>query len=191
MTPSVVGVDEVGRGCLAGPVLAAAVILPSDVNLPRFGDSKKIPVHRRLELAKWLRENAWWAIGQASVQEIDQFNILQASLLAMQRAVLGLEISRGEVWVDGKFPIPGLPASFNQNCLIHGDALHQSIGAASILAKVTRDQILADLDKEFPGYELGIHKGYGTASHRAQIKNLGPSPCHRRSFSGVKEYAQR
>ena len=181
---TVAGVDEAGRGPLAGPVVAAAVILSSNHSIDGLADSKTLRASRREELAAQIRRHAAsWAVGMASVEEIDRLNILQATLLAMQRAVQGLVIQPDLVLVDGN-RAPEL--SFPVRAIVRGDATVQSISAASILAKVTRDAIMLELDKEFSGYGFAIHKGYPTAAHRQALEALGPSPVHRRSFGPVK-----
>ena len=186
----VVGVDEVGRGCLAGPVYAAAVCLKSDTGTENLTDSKLISEARREKIAPEILNAHWVSIASASVEEIDELNILQASLLAMKRAVEGLEqqmnAKAGHVVVDGNFRIPGLMRK--QSTLVKGDLRCAPISAASIVAKVARDQLMKDLGVECPGYALEAHKGYASPTHRDAIKNLGPTPIHRKSFSGVKEY---
>lgn len=181
--------DEVGRGCLAGPVVAAAVLVTSkDFKFDRrITDSKKLSANAREELAGIIRLKMKTAIGFATPQEIDELNILQASFLAMERAIAGLGVSEGFVLVDGKFKIPNLPKCFEQMALIKGDLRAKPIGAASILAKVHRDQQMIRLAKELPDYGFEIHKGYPTATHRAAIRKVGITVHHRRSFRGVLE----
>ncbi|MES1925172.1 ribonuclease HII [Salinisphaera sp. T31B1] len=181
--PFVAGVDEVGRGPLAGPVVAAAVILPARPLLRGLGDSKTLSPAARQTMDQRIRDRALaHAIGQASVAEIDTLNILQASLLAMRRAVAALPWPPSVVWVDGnQHPGVAMPA----RTIIGGDARVPAISAASILAKVARDAQMVELDARFPGYGLAAHKGYGTALHRAALVNLGVSPIHRRSFAPV------
>ena len=181
-----IGVDEVGRGCLAGPVCAAAVILEPSLN-SSYKDSKSLTSKDRKKLSDEIHKNHQVGIGFATVEEIDQINILQASLLAMKRAVLKLKRDQGGVLVDGKHIIPNLN-NFMQIPIIKGDSLISSIAAASIVAKHFRDQWMKDLDQEYAGYDLGRNKGYGTAEHKRLIQEKGPSPLHRRSFKGVKEY---
>jgi ribonuclease HII len=179
----VAGVDEVGRGPLAGPVLAAAVILDPARIPAGLGDSKALSAHRREALFVQIMATAQVSIAQASVAEIDALNILRASHLAMQRAVAGLAIPPAHCLIDGNL-IPAGPigrASF----LIKGDALSQSIAAASIVAKVTRDQIMVDLAQQYPGYGWDQNAGYPTKAHLAALLNLGVSPVHRRSFKPV------
>lgn len=176
----IAGVDEAGRGCLAGPVYAAAVVLgphiPAGLN-----DSKKLQPARREELFDLIRVAAVdWSIARAEVEEIDRINILQATLLAMQRAVAGLRAPPREAWVDGNQP-PRL------NCvvktIVDGDALEPAIMAASILAKVARDRELRRLDGLHPGYGFSQHKGYGTPEHLQALRRLGPCVLHRMSFA--------
>jgi len=178
------GVDEAGRGPLAGPVVAAAVVLSAAYPIDGLADSKTLRAPRREALAGEIRLHAAaWALGMASVEEIDQINILQATLLAMQRAVQGLGMTPDLVLVDGnRAPRLSCPV----RTVVRGDALIQSISAASILAKVSRDAILQSLDVAYPGYGFAIHKGYPTAAHRQALRALGPSPVHRRSFAPVR-----
>ncbi len=180
----VAGVDEAGRGPLAGPVVAAAVVLSTAYSIDGLADSKTLSALRREALAVQIRaQAAGWALGMASVEEIDRLNILQATLLAMQRAVQGLAMTPDLVLVDGnRAPRLSCPV----RTVVRGDALVKSISAASILAKVARDAILQNLDGEYPGYGFAIHKGYPTAAHRRALEALGPSPVHRRSFGPVR-----
>jgi len=182
----VVGCDEAGRGCLAGPVCAAAVILKESVDPTLFTDSKLLSAKRRDELFDVIYEHAWVGVGFASVLEIERINILQASLLAMKRAVAALKTKPGCVLVDGKFVIPGLRAQ--QHALIKGELRASPIAAASIIAKVSRDRVMNELAKEFPDYGFEQHKGYGTEVHRAAIAKHGPTEHHRLSFAGVREF---
>jgi ribonuclease HII len=183
-TPGVAGVDEVGRGPLAGDVVAAAVILDPANPVAGLRDSKKLSAKRREVLAVQIREQAVaWAIGRASVAEIDSLNVLQASLLAMRRAVEALQPQPVGVLVDGnRLPVWSYPAL----AVIGGDDSVAAIAAASILAKVQRDAELADLDRCYPGYGFASHKGYPTAQHLQALRQLGVSPVHRRSFAPVK-----
>jgi ribonuclease HII len=178
------GVDEAGRGPLAGPVVAAAVVLSASYPIDGLADSKTLSALRREALAVQIRTHATaWALGMASVEEIDRLNILQATLLAMQRAVQGLAMTPDLVLVDGnRAPRLSCPV----RTVVRGDALIKSISAASILAKVARDAILQDLDGEYPGYGFAVHKGYPTAAHQRALEALGPSPVHRRSFGPVR-----
>ncbi|MBS0358535.1 MAG: ribonuclease HII [Proteobacteria bacterium] len=175
------GVDEVGRGPLAGPVVAAVVILNPKKTIAGLTDSKKLTPKKREALSLIIRESALaYAIGRAEVHEIDQINILQATLLAMHRAVSQLALHPDEVWVDG-IHAPNIP--FKVKTIIKGDETVPEISAASIIAKVARDNEMIELDQEYPGYGLAKHKGYGTADHIAAIKKLGRSAIHRQSFS--------
>jgi ribonuclease HII len=177
------GVDEVGRGCIAGPVYAAAVILPDGHGLDGLRDSKQLSPARRSVLAPKIRERALaWAVCSASLEEIEQLNILQATLLAMQRAVLALTPSPAGVQVDGHHA-PQLACAVQT--VVGGDARVPSIMAASILAKVTRDAEMVRLDGTYPGYGFARHKGYGTAEHLAALERLGPCAIHRRTFAPV------
>ena len=178
------GVDEAGRGPLAGPVVAAAVVLSAAHPIAGLADSKTLSAPRRETLAGQIHTHAAaWALGMASVEEIDRFNILQATLLAMQRAVQGLSVTPDLVLVDGnRAPRLSCPV----RTVVRGDALIKSISAASILAKVARDAILQNLDSAYPGYGFAVHKGYPTAAHQRALEALGPSPVHRRSFGPVR-----
>lgn len=180
----VAGVDEAGRGPLAGPVSAAAVILDPARPIAGLGDSKKLTPARRESLDIQIRERALaWAIAWASAEEIDRINILQASLLAMQRAVAALKVRPTRVLVDGhRCPDVGCEAL----AIVGGDGSVPSIGAASILAKVARDRLMCDLDRAFPGYGFAGHKGYPTRAHVQALQRLGPCPEHRRSFAPVR-----
>ncbi len=182
----VAGVDEAGMAPLAGPVVAAAAILPKNYRLKGLDDSKKIlEEERREELAAVLkREVVAWAVGVAEVEEIDRINIYHAGLLAMRRAVEGLGLVPDYALVDAR-TIPECPCP--QKGIIHGDALSMSIAAASILAKTTRDRMMAELDAKYPGYGLASHKGYPTPQHFQAMKEKGVLPIHRRSFGPVRE----
>lgn len=178
------GVDEAGRGPLAGPVLAAAVILDPEHHVDGLKDSKKLTPARRQHLAGEIRRNALaWALGRADVAEIDRMNILRASHLAMRRAVEGLGLCPELALVDGNLT-PGL--SVPTVAVVGGDALLPAISAAGILAKVARDEEMVALARHYPGYGLEQHKGYGTARHLAALTELGPTPEHRRSFAPVR-----
>ncbi|HEY5646251.1 MAG TPA: ribonuclease HII [Pseudomonadales bacterium] len=182
----VAGVDEVGRGPLAGPVLAAAVILRG-AGPEGLRDSKKLSAKRRLELAAEIRATAVaWSIGRAEVQEIDALNVLRATHLAMQRAVLVLDERPQVVLVDGNL-LPSLPLP--AVAIVKGDDRIAAISAASIIAKVARDQEMTDLANVYPGYGFERHKGYGTAEHLAALDALGPSPAHRMSFAPCRKAA--
>lgn len=174
------GVDEVGRGPLAGPVCAAAVILPRDLQIPGLTDSKKLTDKKRRELFPVIREQAVaYGIGLASEQEIDEINILQATFLAMRRALDQLSVRPDLALIDGNRETDfGLPVK----TVVKGDSLSANIAAASILAKVTRDNIMIQLSEQYPEYGFEIHKGYGTKAHYAALTEHGASPVHRRSF---------
>lgn len=179
----VAGVDEVGRGPLAGAVVAAAVILDPANPIEGLTDSKKLTEKKREWLFEVIQERALaWAIGRAEVEEIDQLNILHASMLAMTRAVEQLSPAAEFALVDGN-RCPALPCS--SRAIIKGDLTEPCISAASILAKVTRDREMCELDKQFPGYGLAKHKGYPTKVHMTALQTLGPSIIHRRSFAPV------
>ncbi|NDY42583.1 ribonuclease HII [Dissulfurirhabdus thermomarina] len=179
----VAGVDEVGRGCLAGPVVAAAVILPPGIELPGVRDSKTLPPGARRRLDAEIRSAALGvALGQAGPEEIDRMNILRASLLAMARAVEALRPRPRALLVDGN---QGVPCALPQKTLVGGDGRSLSIAAASIVAKVHRDRLMEEWDRRFPCYNFAGHKGYATREHRAALRRHGPCPIHRRSFRGV------
>lgn len=183
----VAGVDEVGRGCLAGPVYAAAVILPREFDLPGLNDSKKLSAPQREVLSKQILDQALAVqIAWVDVVEIDRINIFHASLMAMAKALEKLNPVPQLVLVDGKFKAP---VAFEQKTLIKGDARSASIAAASIVAKVARDHFMGEQDKVFPGYRFARHKGYGTAVHLKALQSLGPTPIHRLSFAPVKQAA--
>ena len=185
----VAGVDEAGRGPLAGPVVAAAVILDARAPIPGLADSKQLSPRRREALFDEIRAKALCcSIAQASVEEIDRLNILQATMLAMQRAVQGLRLKPNKVLVDGN-RLP--PLTVLAAAVVSGDALVPAISAASILAKVTRDRLLDELHAVHPGYGFDRHKGYGTAQHLLALQTLGPLAIHRRSFSPVARAWQR
>lgn len=180
----VAGVDEAGRGPLAGPVVAAAVILDEANPIAGLADSKVLSPARREQLALLIRERALaWAVAEAHVEEIDRLNILQATLLAMQRAVAGLRIAPGMVLVDGN-QLPALACQ--AKAIVKGDATVPAISAASILAKVARDETMSRLEVECPGYGFARHKGYPTRDHLAALERLGVSRHHRTSFSPVR-----
>ena len=180
------GCDEVGRGCLAGPVVAAAVILPFDYHNPWINDSKKLSKTSREELIEEIKEKSLaWAIADASVEEIDQINILNASFLAMKRAVLKLKTTPEHLLIDGNRWKSDL--NFPFTCVIKGDGKYASIAAASILAKVTRDRSMVALDAHYLQYGFAQHKGYGTEKHRAAIEKYGPASVHRYSFAPIRK----
>lgn len=172
---------------MAGPVVAGAVLVesPDQVFDSRITDSKKITPKKREELAKEIKAHFRTSVGQASPAEIDQINIFQASFLAMRRAIEQLSVSNGFVLVDGKFKIPDL-VGFQQLALIKGDLRAQPIGAASILAKVYRDQMMVHLAQDHPQYGFEVHKGYATLAHRKAIQKVGASEWHRKSFRGTQ-----
>ncbi|AVX20496.1 MULTISPECIES: ribonuclease HII [Carboxydocella] len=176
----VAGVDEAGRGPLAGPVVAAAVILPEDCYYPVLDDSKKLTESKRNQLYEQIKQDAIaWAVGISDVAEIEQLNILNATKLAMLRAVKGLKVEPKVLLIDA-LTLADWPG--HQERIIDGDALHACIAAASVIAKVTRDQMMAEIGKLFPEYGFEQHKGYGTAAHIAALKKYGPCPQHRWSF---------
>ena len=181
----IAGVDEVGRGPVFGPVVAAAVILPRDCAIDGLNDSKKLTEKTRLALDTEIRASAVaWAIASVDVETIDRINIRQASLLAMHRAVEQLALSPDYLLIDG---VDTIEWPCRQQSVIHGDGASVSIAAASILAKVYRDRLIVELDQQYPGYGLARHKGYGTAAHLAALKRLGPTPLHRRSFNPIAQ----
>lgn len=183
-TDQVAGVDEVGRGPLAGPVVAAAVILDPHHPIAGLADSKVLSEARREVLAEQIKTHAWaWALGRAEVEEIDRINILQASLLAMRRAVLALPQTPEFALIDGN-RCPELPCV--AEAVIKGDSRVAAISAASILAKVSRDREMVELDAQYPGYGLARHKGYPSPAHLAALAAQGVSPIHRRSFAPVR-----
>ncbi len=181
----IAGVDEAGRGPLAGDVYAAAVILHPEHPIEGLNDSKKLSARRREQLYIEITTQALaWHIARANVEEIDRLNILHASLLAMQRAVEGLHITPSEVWVDGhRAPAFSCPA----RAFVGGDALHACISAASILAKVARDRSMFELHERYPQYGFNRHKGYPTAEHLTALEQFGVMPEHRRSFAPVRK----
>lgn len=177
---AVCGVDEAGRGPLCGPVVAAACILPAGLVIEGLNDSKKLTAKRREALFDFICENAVaYCIAEASVEEIDRLNILEADLLAMRRAIDGLQIPANFALIDGNvawdFQIPA-------RAVVHGDAISPSIAAASILAKVTRDRACLELDAAYPQYGIAKHKGYGTKVHMEALRKYGPAPIHRKQF---------
>jgi len=185
----IAGVDEVGRGPLAGPVVTAAVILDPENPVEGLMDSKKLSEKRREKLAVLIKENSLaWSIGRAEVEEIDEINILQATMLAMQRAVSGLSPAPEHVLVDGN-RCPRFDCS--AEAIIKGDGLVPAISAASIIAKVSRDNEMKELDELYPGYGLAGHKGYPTKAHRDALIELGVTSIHRRSFGPVRRVIER
>jgi ribonuclease HII len=182
----IAGVDEAGRGPLAGPVYAAAVILNPDQPITGLADSKTLSAYKREILADQIKQHALsWDIALASVEEIDSLNILQATLLAMQRSVSGLSVIPVEVLVDGnRLPKLAIPAQ----AIIKGDSKIPAISAASILAKVARDKLMDDYQQSYPDYAFSQHKGYGTALHLAEIKQFGFLDIHRKTFNPFKTW---
>jgi len=181
----IAGVDEVGRGSLIGPVFAAAVILNKSINKKLLKDSKKLTKPKREFLSKYIKKNSIWAIGKASVKEIEKINILQASLLAMKRAIKKLKKKPALVLIDGN-KLPDLE-NYNLRSIIKGDQKIPSISAASIIAKVTRDKMISNLAKKFKGYYWDQNYGYGTKQHLKAIKNLGITIQHRKTFSPINK----
>ncbi|MBD5218946.1 MAG: ribonuclease HII [Bacteroidales bacterium] len=180
------GCDEAGRGCLAGPVYAAAVILPDDFSHPWLNDSKKLSEKRRMELRQVIMDTAVaWAIARVDADEIDRINILQASIEAMHRALDGLGLTPGAVIVDGNRFRQWRDVPFTT--FVKGDGRFANIAAASILAKTERDLFMTALADEYPQYRWAVNKGYPTADHRAAIAAHGPSPYHRMTFRLIKE----
>ena len=181
----IAGIDEVGRGCIVGPVIAAAVILDPAKPVAGLTDSKKLTEKKRQQLAAQIKASALcWAVGRAEASEIDSINILQATLVAMQRAVARLEFQPDFVKVDGnRLPRLDCPGE----AIVQGDLLVAEISAASILAKVARDAEMQVLDRLYPGYHFGVHKGYPTQQHLLALHQLGITPQHRTSFAPVKK----
>ncbi len=180
----IAGVDEVGRGSLAGSVVAAAVILDPDKPIAGLDDSKKLTERKREQLSEIIKQQALsWSIAEASVAEIDELNILQATLLAMQRAVAGLHIQPDEVLVDGnRLPTLTIPAL----AIVKGDSKIPAISAASIIAKVYRDKLMVEYHRLYPDFSFHLHKSYGTSQHLSEIKQFGFLEVHRKSFNPVK-----
>ena len=181
----VAGVDEVGRGSLIGQVYAAAVILDKNINKKILKDSKSLNKNKREILAKYIKKNSLWAIGKASVKEIEKINILNASLLAMKRAIVKLSKKPSLVLIDGN-KLPEIK-NYKLNSVIKGDQKIPSISAASIIAKVTRDKMMSNLGKKFRGYYWDKNCGYGTKEHLKAIKNLGITSHHRKTFSPINK----
>ncbi|HZL51638.1 MAG TPA: ribonuclease HII [Terracidiphilus sp.] len=185
----IAGIDEVGRGPLFGPVVAAAVILPKGCRLPGLTDSKKLSEKKRNELDREIRLNAVaWAIAAVDAETIDRINIRRASLEAMRRAVAQLALSPDFLLIDGRDTIEW---DCPQQAVIQGDATSFSIAAASVLAKVHRDRLLVELDSEYPGYGLARHKGYCSPEHMAALELLGPTPMHRKTYQPVAQASLR
>ena len=181
----IAGVDEVGRGSLIGPVYAAAVILNKSINRKLLKDSKSLTKSNREILSKYIKENSIWAVGKASVKEIEKINILQASLLAMKRAIRKLKKKPTVVFVDGN-KLPKIE-NYKLRAVIKGDQKMPSISAASIIAKVSRDKMITKLGKKFKGYYWDKNYGYGTRQHLKAIKNLGITSQHRKTFSPINK----
>ena len=174
------GVDEAGRGPLAGPVCAAAVILPRGLVIEGLNDSKKLTERRREQLYDEIKEKALhWAVAFAGVEEVETLNILGATYLAMNRAIAGLGVVPELALIDGN---RAKGVEYNTRCVVGGDGKCADIAAASVIAKVTRDRLMCKLDAQYPGYGFARHKGYGTAAHYAALRELGPCPAHRLSF---------
>lgn len=185
------GCDEAGRGCLAGPVSCAAVILPPGFSHPLLRDSKKLSERQRETLRPIIeREALAWCVVMVDAEEIDRINILQASITGMQRAVSGLGLKPEHILVDGNKFSPH-PAGIPHTCIVHGDALYTSIAAASILAKTHRDELMTRLAAEYPGYGWEVNKAYPTRAHREAMARLGLTPLHRRSFKGSGKATSR
>jgi len=186
---NIAGIDEAGRGPLAGPVVAAAVILLSKINIPDLNDSKKLSPKKRDELFPKIQEmSVAYSVAAIDQEVIDEINILQAARLAMKKAVEKLKITPGLLLIDGNQKIN---SNLNQWAIVKGDSRSLSIAAASVLAKVTRDRIMDDYHKLYPQYGFDRHKGYGTKLHRNLIQEHGPCPIHRKTFKGVSEYINR
>lgn len=182
----IAGLDEAGRGPLAGPVVSAAVVLPENFDLPGLTDSKKLtPAARERFYPLIWQKSLAVGVGVSRPAEIDRINILQATLRSMERAVGRLVIAPDYLLIDGITPLP-MPIA--QQTLKKGDCRSLSISAASVVAKVVRDRIMTAYDRIYPGYGFAAHKGYGSARHQDAIARLGPAACHRRSFAGVREY---
>ena len=177
------GVDEVGRGCLAGPVFSAAVILNNDINTKDIKDSKKIPFRKRILLSEYIKKNSIYAVGTASVEEINKINILNASLLSMKRALSKLKLKPSMAYIDGLF----IPKNMEIKCkaFIKGDEKIISIAAASIVAKATRDLFMIKLGKKFPKYRWNKNFGYGTAEHIKSLRKYGITKHHRKKFKPI------
>ena len=179
------GVDEVGRGSLIGPVYAAAVILNKSINTKILKDSKSLSKNKRKEISTYIKKNSIWAIGQASVREIEKINILQASLLAMKRAIIKLKKKPSLVLIDGN-KLPNIK-NYNLKYIIKGDQKIPSISAASIIAKVSRDKFVTTLSKNFKSYRWDTNSGYGTKEHIKAIKKFGVTKYHRKTFAPISQ----
>lgn len=182
----IAGIDEAGRGPLAGPVVAAAVILPEHFDLPGLTDSKKLSAKKREQLFGPIRQQALAVgVGFVHAHEVDEINILQATLRSMCQAVSRLKIEPQHLLIDGITPVP---LAYHQQTIKQGDSRSLSIAAASVIAKVVRDRMMVVYDRHYPQYGFAGHKGYGSAKHRALIAEHGPCPLHRKSFAGVREH---
>ena len=181
----IAGVDEVGRGSLIGPVVAAAVILKKTINKKLLKDSKRLSKSKRETLSRYIKKNSIWAIGKASVKEIEKINILQASLLAMKRAIIKLKKKPIIIFIDGN-KLPKIE-NYKLKSIIKGDQKIPSISAASVIAKVARDKIISNLGKKFKGYYWNKNCGYGTKQHLKAINNLGITTHHRKTFSPINK----
>ena len=181
----VAGVDEVGRGSLIGPVYAAAVVLNKTIDIKLLKDSKSLTKLKREKLSKYIKKNSEWSVGKASIKEIEKMNILQASLLAMKRAIIKIKKKPTLILVDGH-KVPKIQ-NYNLKSIIKGDKKIPSISAASIIAKVARDKMITNLGSKFTGYYWHQNYGYGTKQHLNAIKNLGITSHHRKSFSPIKK----
>ena len=179
----IAGVDEVGRGCLAGPVFAAAVILNNNINTKNIKDSKKIPFKKRILLSKYIKKNSIYAVGTASVEEINKINILNASLLSMKRALDKLKLKPSIIYIDGLFAPKDLKIKYKT--FVKGDEKITCISAASIVAKATRDVFMIQLGKKFPKYKWNKNFGYGTAEHLNGIRKYGITKHHRKNFKPI------
>ncbi len=185
--PLICGVDEAGRGPLAGPVVAAAVVLADDFDTAGIHDSKMLsPARREIQRNRILQSSSLWGIGIVDHAVVDRINVLQASLMAMRKAIENLPVAPDIILVDGRFEIPDL--EIQQKAIVNGDESEVAISAASILAKTSRDEIMIGLDREYPGYGFEKHKGYPTRDHIANLNKLGPCPVHRKSFRPVLRF---
>lgn len=185
--PLICGVDEAGRGPLAGPVVAAAVVLADDFDTAGIHDSKMLsPARREIQRNRIIQSSSLWGIGIVDHAVVDRINVLQASLLAMKKAIGNLPVAPDIILVDGRFEIPDL--EIRQKAIVNGDESEVAISAASILAKTSRDEIMMGLDREYPGYGFEKHKGYPTRDHIANLNRRGPCPVHRKSFRPVLRF---
>lgn len=181
----IAGVDEVGRGCLAGPVIAASVILPRVCKIEGINDSKKLSSQERERLFELIiNDSVAFGIGIVDPAEIDKINILQATMKAMRLSIESLAVRPGYLLIDGKQALKDV--TIPQKIIVKGDSRSLSVGAASIVAKVIRDRMMTDMEARFPNFRFSVHKGYGTALHLKELKNSGPTPIHRKTFARVK-----